>query len=192
MDYRKLTLAETYAEAESIASDAQSFFGGLDAKQLNWKPSADAWSVAQCLEPLNKINRAYYPTFDQLLKGEYRHRLLHHVPILPRLFGGIMIEQLSPEVRKKYKAPPSARPAASSVDPSIVETFVTQQRETLAKMRALETRRPAKTVITSPFAAGIVYSLLDSFRLIVAHERRHFAQARRVMETDGFPERAAR
>jgi hypothetical protein len=54
-------------------------------------------------------------------------------------------------------------------------------------MRSLENKDPAETIITSPFASVVVYSLLDAFRLIVAHERRHFAQAQRVMETAGFP-----
>jgi hypothetical protein len=56
-------------------------------------------------------------------------------------------------------------------------------------MRSLEDKGPAGIIITSPFASVMVYILLDAFRLIVAHERRHFAQAQRVMEADGFPRR---
>jgi hypothetical protein len=54
-------------------------------------------------------------------------------------------------------------------------------------MKSLEGRGPSGIIITSPFAGAVIYSLLDAFRLVVAHERRHFAQARRVMETHGFP-----
>jgi len=45
----------------------------------------------------------------------------------------------------------------------------------------------ARIVMTSPFVSFITYNLLDACRLIVAHERRHLAQAQRVMETPGFP-----
>jgi hypothetical protein len=38
----------------------------------------------------------------------------------------------------------------------------------------------------------IVYSLLDTIRLIVAHERRHLAQAQRVTTAPGFPGNGAR
>jgi hypothetical protein len=33
----------------------------------------------------------------------------------------------------------------------------------------------------------VVYSALDACRIIVVHERRHFAQAQRVMAAPGFP-----
>ncbi|MGH7552202.1 MAG: DinB family protein [Longimicrobiales bacterium] len=189
MNYHTLTLPQIYDETEAIAVDAQTLFGDLDVQQLNWKPSAAAWSVAQCLDHLISINRAYYPILDRIMKGEYPRALLHRLPLLSALFGRMMIRELSPDYRKKYKAPPTARPSASTIDASIVQRFLTQQRETLAKMRSLEDKRPETIVITSPFASVVVYSLLDALRLVVAHERRHFAQARRVMEASGFPRR---
>ena len=36
------------------------------------------------------------------------------------------------------------------------------------------------------------YSALDMFKILVAHERRHMAQAERVTNADGFPKRAVR
>jgi len=44
-----------------------------------------------------------------------------------------------------------------------------------------------KVIITSPVASFATYSLLDAYKILVAHERRHMTQAKRVMETDGFP-----
>jgi DinB superfamily len=187
MDYQKLTLPMIFDEAEAIAGDAKTFFGHLNLQQLNWKPAADSWSVAQCLDHLISANREYYPVFDRIMKGEYRKTILHGIPILPALFGRVMIKAVSPGSRRKFKAPGAARPSSSSIDPQIVDRFISHQRETLAKMRSLENRGSAGMIITSPFVSVVVYSLLDTFRLIVAHERRHFAQAQRVMEADGFP-----
>jgi hypothetical protein len=187
MEYQNLTLPQIYDEAEAIAGDAKTLFGHLNSQQLNWKPAADSWSVAQCLDHLISINREYHPTFDRILKGEYGKTLLHRLPFLPAMSGRFMIKILSPNSHQKYKAPAAAKPSSSSLDPQIVERFITHQRETLAKMRSLEDRDPARIIITSPFASVVVYSLLDTFRLLVAHERRHFAQAQRVMGTDGFP-----
>jgi hypothetical protein len=187
MDYQKLTLPQVYDEAEAITGDAKALFGHLTREQLNWKPAANSWSVAQCLDHLITINREYYPVFDRILEGEHRRTLLHRLPLLPALFGRFMVKALSPNSSQKFKAPATAQPSSSSIDPQIVEHFITQQRETLAKMRSLENRGPAEVIITSPFASVVVYSLLDAFRIVVAHERRHFAQAQRVMDTNGFP-----
>jgi len=187
MDYQNLTLSQIFDEGEAIAGDAKTLFGQLNSQQLNWKPAADSWSVAQCLDHLITINREYYPVFERILKGQYRKTLWRRLPFLPAVFGRMMVKALSPNSNQKLKAPGAARPSSSSIDPQIVERFVAQQSETLAQMRSLENIDPAETIITSPFASVVVYSLLDTFRLIVAHERRHFAQAQRVMETDGFP-----
>jgi hypothetical protein len=187
MNYQTITLPQIYDEAEAIAGDAKTFFGHLNSAQLNWKPAADSWSVAQCLDHLISINREYYPVFDRILKGEYRKTSLHRMPFLPAFFGSVMINAVSPGSQRKFKAPGAARPSSSSIDPQIVDRFIAHQRETLAKMKSLEGRGPSGIIITSPFASVVVYSLLDAFRVVVAHERRHFAQARRVMETHGFP-----
>ena len=63
MDYQKLTLPQVYDEAEAITGDAKALFGHLTREQLNWKPAANSWSVAQCLDHLITINREY--AFDE-------------------------------------------------------------------------------------------------------------------------------
>jgi hypothetical protein len=186
-DYQNLTLQQVYDETEAIAVDAKTLFGHLNAEQLNWKPAPDSWSVAQCLDHLITANRSYDPAFELILKGAYRKTFMHRMPFLPGFFGRTLIKAVSPNAQRKLKAPGQARPSSSSVDPQIVERFVSHQRETLAKMKSMEHRNPAEIIITSPFVSVAVYSLLDAFRLMVAHERRHFAQAQRVTQADRFP-----
>jgi hypothetical protein len=41
--------------------------------------------------------------------------------------------------------------------------------------------------MTSPFIKVITYSVLDGWRLVFAHDRRHLEQARRVTLSPGFP-----
>jgi hypothetical protein len=103
------------------------------------------------------------------------------------MFGRIMIQSLSPDSGRTFKAPRTAQPASSDVAPDIVGRFVTHQRELAERMKSLEPKNPSRTIITSPFARPIVYSLLDAFRLIVAHERRHLLQAQRVTTAVAFP-----
>ncbi len=187
MDYQKLTLIQIFDEADAIAGDAKTLFGHLNSQQVNWKPGSDSWSVAQCLDHLIMINREYYPIFERVANGELRKALMHRLPFLPSAFGKLMIKALSPNTHQKLKAPVAARPSSSSIDPQIVDRFIAHQRELLAKMRSLEKIDLAETIITSPFASVVVYSLLDAFRLLMAHERRHFGQAQRVIQTEGFP-----
>ncbi|MBO0726181.1 MAG: DinB family protein [Blastocatellia bacterium] len=185
--YQNLTLPQIYDESESIAVDAKALFGHLNPEQLNWKPAADSWSVAQCLDHLISSNQSYDPVFDRILKGEYRKTFLHRLPFLPAFMGRTLIKAMAPDAARKFKAPAASQPSSSSIDPQIVERFVAHQRALLAKMRLVEDRAPAEIIITSPFVSVVIYSLLDAFRLLVTHERRHLAQAQRVMEMKGFP-----
>jgi hypothetical protein len=187
LDYRRLTAQQVYDEVEAIAKDVQGRFGHLTSTQINWKARQDSWSIGQCLDHLIAINREYYPTFDRILRGEYGRSLLHRVPSLPAMYGRMMIQSLSPDSRRTFKAPSTAQPASSAIAADIVQRFVTHQRELVEKMRTLEAKDSSKTIITYPFARVIVYSLLDAFRLIVAHERRHLLQAQRVASAVGFP-----
>jgi hypothetical protein len=41
--------------------------------------------------------------------------------------------------------------------------------------------------MVSPFVPQITYSVVNGYRLMAAHQRRHFEQARRVAEHAEFP-----
>jgi hypothetical protein len=54
-------------------------------------------------------------------------------------------------------------------------------------MRATEDLDLEKIIISSPVTNLITYSLMDAYRIIITHEKRHLLQAIRVSEMDGFP-----
>ncbi|MFN0110858.1 MAG: DinB family protein [Blastocatellia bacterium] len=183
-----MSLPELLIESESIASDVQSAFGNLSVEQLNWKPNADSWSVAQCLDHLITSNGLMLAIFDPVINGTKRTSFVERLPLLPSLMGRMMVKFVAPQGTQKLKAPPSAAPSSSKLDPQIVNQFVTLQQEVSQKFKAVEPLNPDKVIVTSPFIGVITYSLLDACRIISAHERRHFEQARRVMATEGFPQ----
>lgn len=186
-DFTQLTLSKLLAETEAIAADAQQAFGQLSLHQLNWQPSAAAWSVAQCLDHLLAANHAMFVPLDEAMAGTKPKRFFERLPVLPGLFGKLMIKVVSPNFKQKLKAPSAATPAASALDASIVNRFVRQQHEFMERLKRLEQLEALHIVMTSPFVSFVTYSLLDACRLIVAHERRHLAQAQRVLKTPGFP-----
>lgn len=180
-------LSELISEANAIADEAQAAFGDLGPQQLNWQPTAERWSVAQCFDHLVTANAAYFSTFDQVLRGENRRTFWTSLPWLPGLWGRMLIKSVSPESARKLKAPKIFRPSASRVDASVVRRFVDQQHQVVEYMKAMAGLDLEKTIIPSPVTGLIAYSVMDAYRVIVAHERRHFLQAQRVTEAQGFP-----
>ena len=173
------------AELEAIGRDASAVFGPLSAAQLNWKPSAEQWSVGQCFEHLIKTNEGFFRTLGAVARGERRGRLWERVSPLSGFFGKMLLRGLTSPM--KFNAPKGIRPSASGVDPRVVARFVEQQGELGREMRAAGGVDLRRTVITSPISGFVTYSLGDACRIVVAHERRHFEQARRVTQAPGFP-----
>jgi hypothetical protein len=173
---------------KAIGEEARQTFGALSAAQLNWKPGAEQWSVGQCFEHLIKTNRSFFPTLEQLARGERRGRAWERLSPFSGFFGKVVLKSLAPESPRKFKAPSGLRPSASAVDAAVIEQFAAHQGELAELMRATAAGVDLKrTVVTSPVSGFVTYSLLDAFRIVVMHERRHFAQARRVTEAEGFP-----
>lgn len=189
-DYTKLSLADVGAEFSAIARETQSVFGTLNEQQLNWRPDATSWSVAQCFDHLLNANREMLQAIDAAMDGSRPPTLWQRLPVLPRIFGSMLIKSQMPEAKRKFTAPRQAVPASSAIDPLITERFVAHQHEAAARVQSLGGRDVARIIMTSPFVSFITYSVLDGCRIIVTHERRHFEQARRVTRQPGFPTRS--
>lgn len=175
------------AELEQVGRAAREVFGPLSAAQLNWKPSAGRWSVGQCFDHLIVTNRQFFPVMERVAAGTHRANLWGRVSPLSGFFARYILRYLDPLKGKPTKAPRIFEPAASDIAPDVVERFAAHQEELAALMRATAGADIARTIVTSPVAAVATYSLLDAYRIVVAHERKHFEQARRVTQSEGFP-----
>jgi hypothetical protein len=179
MNYSTLSLREVTAALLDVAADAQTTFGGLGAQALNWKPDATRWSVAQCVEHLVTANRLMLDNARDAMKTGTR-TVWQRVPLLPRVWGQLLIRSQSPGGRGKYKAPDKAQPATSEIAGDIIQRFVEQHHAAAAWATTLDEASIKRAVMVSPFLHFVTYSVLDGCRLLVAHDRRHFEQAQRV------------
>lgn len=185
MNLQHADLSSVIAAAEDVASETRSTFGQLTASQLNWKPSAGGWSVAQCFDHLLTTNKGYFPIIESVLAGK-KQTFWESMPFLPGLGGKLLINSLDPASTRKLKAPKRFAPAQSDIRDSILNDFIDQQEKLVEGMKATKHLNLEKIIVTSPAAAAITYSLMDAYRIIVVHEQRHFQQAKRVTEESGF------
>ena len=187
MDYATLSLAEVTSGLDNIAREAESTFGDFDARQLNWRPAEARWSVAQCFDHLLTVNRLIFQAAEDALNDAAPRTLWQRLPVLPGVFGRVLIRSQAPNAARKFTAPSSALPATSDIAADVVQRFVEQHRKAVARVQALDERDLARAIMTSPFANVVTYSALDGWRLVLAHDRRHFEQARGVTLSPGFP-----
>jgi len=182
----KQELAKFVEDAEAIAEDTRKTFGDLSVEQINWKPSADGWSVGQCFEHLIKANLLFFPELERIADGGRKNSFWENYSPLSSFFGNLLISSLKKDARK-FKAPTRKIVPPSEIDSNIIETFTAHQAELIGKIKRTENADWRKTKITSPFMKLITYKLSDGFQVVVEHEKRHVRQARRVTQTEGFP-----
>ena len=177
---------EIISELQSISAETQKTFGNLSSEQVNWRPSAEGWSVGQCFEHLIKTNELFYGELDKIAKGERKNNFLENYSPLSGFFGNLLINSLKKDSRK-FKAPSRKIVPPSEIDAGIIENFAAHQTELIEKIKSTKNADWNKIKITSPFMKLMTYRLEDGFRVVVEHERRHFRQAERVTQTSGFP-----
>ena len=192
---RELEMTSTQGEllsalvfaANAITDETLAGFGDLTAQQLNWKPSTDQWSVGQCFDHLVTANEAFFRIFEKGISGEKKSTFWESLPWLPAFWGKMVIKAVAPESTRKFKAPKIFQPSSSRVDGAIIRRFIDQQNQVIRYMKATKDLDLEKIKISSPVTNLITYSLMDAYRVIITHEKRHLLQAMRVSEMDGFP-----
>jgi hypothetical protein len=187
VDVKNGELGGLVEELGAVGAQARKVFGRLTRAQLNWKPSAEQWSVGQCFDHLIKTNRTFFPEMERVAAGTFKSSAWARVSPLSGFFARMILRSLDPLKGRKTKAPRVFLPASSDVEADVMEKFAAHQAELAGLMRATSKADLRRTTVTSPVTSVATYSLLDAYRIVVAHERKHFEQARRVTEAEGFP-----
>ncbi len=175
------------SELQKILADCKKTFGNLSDEQINWKPSEKVWSVGKCFEHLIVTNNLYFPNIQKVIDGKHSNNFFSKIPFGVDLIAGLMKNSLNPDQKRKMKTFKIFEPAASDVSETIIDDFAENQRKLIEMVRAVNHLDLHKIKISEPVGAALNLRLDDAFEILVMHEKRHFLQAERVLETRGFP-----
>src|SRR6266508_4315920 len=102
-------------EAEKNSKGARALTEDLTEAQLNWKPSADRWSIAQCLEHLAITSHKFDGLFPAALERAREKWPLKGAPeYKASLVGGWLVRQVDPDTGRNLPAQKVFRPSDSS------------------------------------------------------------------------------
>lgn len=166
---------------DQTTTDFTDAFGSLNERQLNWKPNAQTWSIAQNIHHLIVINETYYPVLEALHEGSYTLPFMGKMGFMVSFFGKMILGSVQPDRKRKIKTFPIWEPAQSDLPPDLLARFAGHQEELKSRIAGAADLLGQGAVISSPANGAIVYKLETAFDIIVAHERRHLAQAREVL-----------
>ena len=174
------------SDLSQVAADARAAFGAFSPEQLNWKPSEKSWSVGQCFDHIIKTNHEFYPEFAKLASGERTNSFWENWSPFTGMGGRFLINSVTID-SKKAKAPSQKIVPPSDIEPDIISRFAAHIEEVNQKVESCSAADRKKTVVTSPFLKVFTYTLDDAFTVLVEHTKRHFRQAMRVTQAEGFP-----
>ena len=161
-------------------------FQNLDNDTL-LKPSVSGgWSIAQCLEHLNRYGHYYLPEIRSRLELN-KSKSNDDVTFRSTWLGSYFTKMMDPRTgTKKIKAFKEYKPAPDLDAHAVVSEFISQQETLLQLLRASRSSDLEKIRIPISIAKFIRLKLGDVFQFIIAHNERHVRQAMR-----NLPARAA-
>jgi hypothetical protein len=186
-----LTLApeidEFRRQFEQISADADALVAPLSDEQFVWQPAPGAWSVGQCIDHLNVTARLYLPSLDEGIAAAIRRGLYSAGPYSYNWVGRFLVYLVEPTTRVRARAPKPFQPAAGRPRHDVMAAFRAYQVQYVDRLRQANGLDLARARVASPVAGWIRMPLGSGFAMMSAHERRHLAQARRVLSAEGFP-----
>jgi hypothetical protein len=182
-----LQISNLINELQKISEDTKATFGNLSADQINWKPAPQSWSIGQCFDHIIVTNESEFPEIEKVARGEHRNPFWSKVPFLTDFWGRFVLKAVEPDNTKKTKNPKVFSPSSSDVDANIIDRFVENQQKAIELMKRTKNLDLTKIIISSPVAPFVTYRLSDTYKIVVQHEKRHFKQAERVLQAEGFP-----
>ena len=168
------------AQIDLVTKNFKDSFQSLSEDELNWKPDAKTWSVAQNIHHLIVINQTYYPIIKSVRDGNYQLPWIARWKFMVNFFGNFILKSVTPDRRKKIKTFPKWEPSASGFTKEIIHEFELHQQELKSTIEASRHWADNGTIISSPANKNIVYTLKCAFDIIVTHEFRHWEQAKEV------------
>jgi hypothetical protein len=167
---------------------------GLTEAQFNWRPEADRWSAAECIDHCVVVGTLMNRNIDDAINRALERNLRSDGPFKYGAFGNFFVKAVGPsdEARKrKFKAPKAYTPTSNHSIGRLSDAFDQLQKDFIDRVKRSQGLDLAR--IKVPSAAGgvgvlIRLSLGQWFALLANHQDRHLAQAwdvRKALEAQG-------
>ncbi|MCF6401628.1 DinB family protein [Chitinophaga filiformis] len=180
-------LKELHLQIDELLKTANEQFVPAPEDVLLQQPAPEKWSVAQCLDHLNAYSRFYVPAMEKAIQSA----LTGSLPPAPAdtfksgWLGNYFTKMMEPKTDgqpgMKMQAPKAYRPMSNLDAGKVVSEFIGWQQQTKALLDRAQHVNLQRIKIPTTLGNWLKFSLGDTFRFVIAHERRHMAQALRAM-----------
>jgi hypothetical protein len=172
-------------DVEILLECADFFRNEIDALLI--PPMPEKWSVAQTLEHLNGYGRVYLPIINKAISvSQLKRAAWFNSGFLGNYFTNMMKPKNVFEVKNKMKAFKAHVPDNNLNPGKVLDEFVEQQHQFLLLLEMAKLKDLNAVRVPLSVTKLIKLKLGDTFRFLIAHEQRHFVQARNAIKTIGL------
>lgn len=178
----KISTLKLISELRKITEDNIQFAETLLNKsdsELNFRTSAESWSVLECLEHLNRYGNFYIPEINnRIAASKFPPKTEFSSGILGNYFAESMLPK---EKLNKMKTFKTMNPIHSKLNKDVVSEFINQQNQLLILLEKSRQINVEKTKTSISISNLIKLKLGDTFRFVIFHNLRHVEQAKNVL-----------
>lgn len=178
-------LKELQDQTEHMLNRAIQEWQMISPRRFSAAPPGGGWSAAQCLDHLNGYGDYYLPLLEgaiQAAKAKEDCSMTFKSGWLGDYFAKLMEPSEGGEVKKKMKAFKQYVPGPAVDSDAAIARFIAQQEKLLELIGMASGLQLGKRAIPVSIAPFIRLKTGDTLRFVVAHNRRHVAQALRALE----------
>lgn len=175
-------LAEYCQQFEEVSAEARNLTRGLAEVRFNWKPAPGQWSIEECLAHLILVGTWEAKAIDAAIEDARAKGITGTGPFRYGAIDRLVVNLTQPPVRRKFPAPRRFQPLHDQPLTAVVPTFCHLQRQFQLLAGRADGLDLARVKVATPISLFFRMSLGGMLEQIVAHERRHMDQARRVRD----------
>ncbi|PSL35272.1 DinB family protein [Chitinophaga ginsengisoli] len=177
-------LKALHLQMDDLLKTANEQFVNAPQQILLRQPAPEKWSVAQCLDHLNAYSRFYVPAMEKAIQSGLTSSLPPAATFKSGWLGNYFTKMMEPKTNgqpgMKMQAPKAYRPMSDLDAGKVVSEFIEWQQKTKALLDQAQYVNLQSLKIPTTLGNWLKFSLGDTFRFVIAHERRHMAQALRA------------
>jgi hypothetical protein len=173
-------------DTELVIKDFEKF-KMLSKDQINWKPSQEKWSIAECVDHLLVTNRLYLKEFEKQFDEKRIKTNCAKTEVKHRWLSKFIMKSVDPSNSKKVNTFAVFMPSISNHSKKVFDDFSDLQNKLINIVRFAEDLNLNEYVMSSPAAKIIKENFCDVLEIIRLHDRRHFNQAEKLYNHPNFP-----
>jgi uncharacterized damage-inducible protein DinB len=153
---------------------------------LKRKPGNDKWNVLEVLYHLNSYNDYYLKEIKEAMTAN-AHRLStgqFKSGVIGNYFANAMMPGADGGVKNVMKAPKNHVPGPANGETVEIDRFLNGQKDLFQLLKAAQKLDLTKITVPISISRFIRIRLGDTFRFLIAHQQRHFAQISRALNDE--------